>query len=236
MKFQHICVLAIAAIGAPAFAADDLDNIGTLTQSEFSSLAKDLTGAISYKGVSPAEPLGVTGFDIGVELTSTKMKHGEIWEKAGADSSTVYIPKVHVHKGLPYGIDIGASLAAVPGSDIKVGGAEIKYAFIEGGTATPAVSVRGAVTRLFGVDQLDADTRSLELTVSKGFLNITPYGGVGKVWGKLTPNVGTLSKESPNATKVFAGVNFSLGFGNLAAEMDKTGDNKSVSVKLGFRL
>jgi hypothetical protein len=236
MKFQHICVLAVAAIGAPAFAADDLDNIGTLTQSEFASLAKDLTGAISYKGVSPAEPLGVTGFDIGVELTSTKMKHGDIWEKAGADSSTVYIPKVHVHKGLPYGIDIGASLAAVPGSDIKVGGAEIKYALIEGGTATPAVSVRGAVTRLFGVDQLDADTRSLELTVSKGFLNMTPYGGVGKVWGKLTPNVANLSKESPNATKVFAGLNFSLGFGNLAAEVDKTGDNKSVSVKLGFRL
>lgn len=236
MKFQHICVLAVAAIGAPAFAADDLDNIGTLTQSEFSSLARDLTGAISYKGVSPAEPLGVTGFDIGVELTSTKMQHGDVWEKAGADSSTVYIPKVHVHKGLPYGIDIGASFATVPGSDIKVGGAEIKYALIEGGTATPALSVRGAVTRLFGVDQIDADTRSLELTVSKGFLNMTPYGGVGKVWGKLTPKVANLSKESPNATKVFAGLNFSLGFGNLAAEVDKTGDNKSVSVKLGFRL
>jgi hypothetical protein len=236
MKFQHICVLALAAATAPAFAADDLDNIGTLTQAEFANLSKDFTGAASYKGVSPAEPLGVTGFDIGVELTSTKMKHGEVWEKAGADSANVYMPKVHVHKGLPFNIDVGASLSMVPGTDIKLGGAEIKYAIIEGGTATPAVSVRGAVTRLFGVDQLDADTRSLELTVSKGFLNMTPYGGVGKVWGTLTPHVGSLTKETPSATKVFAGLNFSLGFGNLAAEIDKTGDNKSVSVKLGFRL
>ncbi len=236
MKFQHICVLALAAMGAPAFAGE-LDSVGTLTQGEFSRLSKDLTGAFSYKGVSPAEPLGVTGFDIGVELSSTKMHNDLVWEKAGADSSTLYTPKVHVHKGLPYGVDIGASLAAVPGSDIKVGGAEIKYAFIEGGTATPAVSVRGAVTRMFGVDRVDADTGSLELTVSKGFLNVTPYGGVGKVWGKVTPkNVIGLVKESSSATKVFAGVNFSLGFGNIAAEIDQTGDTKSASVKIGFRL
>jgi hypothetical protein len=236
MKLQHICVLALAAAAVPAFAADDLDNVGALTQAEFANLSKDFTAAASYKGVSPAEPLGVTGFDIGVELTSTKMKHGDVWEKAGADASTLYMPKVHVHKGLPFNIDVGASLAVVPGSDIKIGGAEIKYALIEGGTATPAVSVRGAVTRLFGIDQIDADTRSLELTVSKGFLNMTPYGGVGKVWGTLTPNVGNLTKETPSATKLFAGLNFSLGFGNLAAEIDKTGDNKSVSVKMGFRL
>lgn len=235
MKFQHICVLAIAALGAPAF-ADDLENVQTLTQAEFGKLAKDFTGAASYKGVSPAEPLGVTGFDIGVELTSTKMEHGDIWKKAGSDNSTVYMPKVHIHKGLPFNFDIGASLSAVPGSDIKLAGAEIKYAFIEGGTATPAVSVRAAMTRLFGVDELDLETRSLELTVSKGFLNVTPYAGVGKVWGSLTPNFASLTKESPDANKVFAGVNFNLGLGNLAAEVDSTGGNKSVSVKFGFRL
>lgn len=235
MKFQQICVLTVAALSAPAFASDDLDNVRSLTQNEFSQLARDFTAAASYKAVSPAEPLGVTGIDIGVEVTSTKMEHGDVWKKAGADSSTVYLPKVHVHKGLPFGFDIGASLSAVPGTDIKLAGAQLKYAIIEGGTATPAVAVRAAVTRLYGVDDLDLDTRSLELTVSKGFLNITPYGGVGKVWGSLTPNFSGLSKESPTVNKVFAGVNFNLGFGNFAAEVDRTGGNKSVSAKLGFR-
>ena len=235
MKFQPIFVLAAAAMCTPAF-ADDLDNVRSLTQAEFSKLAKDFTAAGSYKGVSPAEPLGVIGFDIGVELTSTKMEHGDIWKKAGADNSTVFIPKVHVHKGLPFGIDIGASLSAVPGSDIKLGGAEIKYAFLEGGVAMPAVAVRAAVTRLFGVDELDMNTRSVELLVSKGFLNITPYAGVGKVWGTLTPDFAGLTEEKPSASKVFAGVNFNLGLVNLATEFDRTGGNKSISVKLGFRL
>lgn len=234
MKFQQMCVLAMAALSAPAF-ADDLDRVRDLTQAEFGRLAKDFTAAASYKAVSPAEPLGITGFDVGVEVTSTKMEHGEIWKKAGADSSTIYIPKVHVHKGLPFGIDVGASLSMVSGTDIKLGGAEIKYALIEGNTALPAVAVRAAVTKLFGVDQLDLNTRSLELTVSKGFLNFTPYAGVGKVWGTLTPDFASLTEESTSATKMYAGLNMNLGLANLAAELDRTGGNKSVSVKLGFR-
>ena len=236
MKIQQLCVLAAAALSVPAFASDDLDNLRDLTQAEFGQLSKDLTAAASYKGVSPAEPLGLTGFDIGVEVSSTKMEHADVWKKAGADSSTLYVPKVHIHKGLPFNVDVGASMSAVPGTDIKLIGGEIKYAFIAGNTAVPAVSVRAAMTRLLGVDQLDLDTRSLELTVSKGFLNVTPYAGVGKVWGTANPHVGSLTKESPDGSKVFAGVNFSLGLANLATEIDRTGGNKSVSVKLGFRL
>lgn len=236
MKLQHIIALGAAALSAPAFASGDLDNVRNLSQSEFSRLAQDFTAAASYKGVSPAEPLGVIGFDVGIEMSATKMEHADVWKKAGAGSSTLYLPKVHVHKGLPFAIDVGASLSMAPGSNIKLGGAEIKYAILPGGVALPAVSVRAAVTRLFGVDQLDLNTRSLELTVSKGFLNVTPYAGVGKVWGTLTPNVALLRKESPDANKIFGGVNLNLGLANLAAEVDRTGGNQSVSVKLGFRL
>lgn len=236
MKFRQICVLAIAACCAPAFAADDLENLRNLTQAEFGKVSKDLLAATSYKGISPAEPLGIVGFDVGVELSATKMEHSDLWKKAGADDSTLYLPRLHIHKGLPFGFDVGASLAAAPGSDIKLGGAEIKYAFVSGNVAIPAIAVRAAATRLFGVDQLDLNTRSLELTVSKGFLNVTPYAGIGKVWGTLTPNVSSLRKETPDANKVFAGVNLNLGLANLAAEVDRTGGNQTVSVKLGFRL
>ena len=236
MKFQQICVLAAAAFSIPAFAADDLENLRNLSQVEFGKLSKDLTAATSYKGLSPAEPLGIIGFDVGVEVSATKMENSDLWRTAGADDSTLYLPRVHVHKGLPFGIDVGASLAAAPGSDIKLGGAEIKYAFVSGNVAIPAIAVRAAATRLFGVDQLDLNTRSLELTVSKGFLNVTPYAGIGKVWGTLTPKVAGLRKETPDANKVFAGVNLNLGLANLAAEVDRTGGNQTVSVKLGFRL
>jgi hypothetical protein len=235
MKLHHLSTIVLAAsIAAPA-CADDLDTVRNLSQAEFAKLAKDFTAAGSYKSVSPAEPLGVTGFDIGIEASGTKMDNSDIWRKAGGDSSTVYMPRLHVHKGLPFGIDIGASLTQVPGSDIKLVGAEIKYAIVSGNVALPAVAIRAAATRLSGVDQLDMDTRSLELTVSKGFLNVTPYAGVGRVWGELTPNVANLRKEKPTANKVYAGLNLNLGIADLGAEVDRTGGNQTATIKLGFR-
>lgn len=234
MKFRQICAVVLATFSIPAIASN-FSNVQNLSQAEFANLAKDFTAAASYKGVAPAEPLGIAGFDVGVELSSTKLEHADSWKKAGYDHASVYMPKLHAHKGLPFNVDLGVSLTAVPGSDIKLVGAEIKYAIIEGGTATPAVAIRGAATHLSGVKELDLDTRSVELLVSKSFLMLTPYAGIGKVWGKLTPNVSNLKKESPTANKVFAGVNFNLGLVNLATEVDRTGGNSTVSVKFGLR-
>ena len=102
--------------------------------------------------------------------------------------------------------------------------------------ALPALAIRAAATKLSGVDEFDLDTRSVELLVSKGFLMLTPYAGVGKVWGTLTPGIGRLAEEKPEGTKVFAGVNLNLGIADLAAEVDRIEGNQTVSVKLGFRL
>lgn len=227
--------LCVAGIALPSFASTDLTQLKSLTQAEFSKLSQDFSSAASYKGVIPATPLGITGFDLGVELSMTQLGDSAVWKKSGADISTLVMPKLHVHKGLPFNIDLGASLVAVPNSDIKLMGMEARYAFIEGGIATPAVSVRGAFTKLSGVSQLDLDTKSLELMASKGFVMFTPYVGVGRVWGSVTPNVGNLQKVSPTANKLFAGLNANFGLVNLAAEVDRTGDNDTVSVKLGFR-
>ena len=235
MNIRHICAAVVAAVSLPAFAGTDFTKVQILSQSEFAGLAKDFTAAASYKSVSPAEPLGVVGIDVGVEVSATELQHADVWAKAGYDHSSVYMPKVHVHKGLPFNFDVAASLTAVPGSDIKLVGGEIKYAIVGGGVATPAIAIRGAATRLYGVSQLDLETKSVELLVSKGFLMLTPYAGVGKVWGTLTPNVSNLKEESPTATKVFAGLNVNFGLANFAAEVDRTGDNQSVSAKLGFR-
>jgi hypothetical protein len=64
----------------------------------------------------------------------------------------------------------------------------------------------------------------------------TPYAGIGQVWTNSNPIAATgLTKESFSQSKVFAGGNLNLGVTNLAAEFDKTGAAKSVSLKLGFR-
>ena len=89
------------------------------------------------------------------------------------------------------------------------------------------------------MDQLEFNTRGVDLSVSKGFLMFTPYAGVGKVWAASTP-MGTaaaagLSKESFSSNKAFVGLNLNFGLMNLALEGDKTGKASTYGAKLGFR-
>jgi len=228
-----LCVLGCFA--QPVWAAN-IDNLGALAQSEFKLFSEDLGAALSYKPLIPAEPLGVTGFDLGLEVTSTEMKNSSLWSKAtGSSRNSLPIPKLHIHKGLPFNIDVGAFYSSVPTTNIKLYGGELRYAILEGGTATPAVAIRGAMTKLSGVNQLDFGTKSLDVSISKGFAMLTPYAGVGTVWVDSTPNVAPLAKESFRQNKVFAGANLNFGLVNLAFEYDKTGSAASYSAKLGFR-
>lgn len=228
------CALAIAQ---PALAGNI--NIGNLgTQADFRNVSEDLGSALSYKGVVPAESMGVTGFDLGIELTQTKLtKSAALWNTlTGSDFSNLYVPKLHVTKGLPLDIDIGAFYSAVPTTDIKLYGGELRWALMPGSTTMPAVAVRGALTKLSGVNQLALDTKSLDVSVSKGFAMLTPYAGIGKVWTNSTPDAATgFSGESFSQNKFFAGANLNLGTTNFALEFDKTGEAQSTSFKLGFR-
>lgn len=233
-----LVVSFLSALSVPAFAAQDINQIDQLTQAQFRDLSGDLGAALSYKAVIPVEALGLSGFDLGFEVTATRLAHRAAWDQASSGSapSTVYIPKVHIHKGLPAGIDLGAFYATAPDTNINLWGAEIRYALVDGGIAVPAIGLRGTYSRLSGVDQLNLNTKGIELGISKGFAFFTPYAGVGRIWTDSTPvGVPGLQGESLSDTKVYLGGNFNLLGGNLVLEWDKTGDTNSYSVKVGFR-
>jgi hypothetical protein len=235
-----LALLALGCIAQPALAANNINNLQLLTQSQFQDFSADLGSALSYKPVTPAASLGVTGFDIGIEATDTKMaKSSQLWGTvtgSGNSVNNLIIPKLHVAKGLPFGIDVAAFYSQVPTTNIKLYGAELRYAILEGGIAEPAIALRGAFTKLAGVSQLAFDTKSLDLSVSKGFTLLTPYIGVGEVWTTSNPDSATgLSQVKVTQNKVFGGVNLNMGFTNLALELDKTGSAQSTSLKFGFR-
>lgn len=239
MRYRVSWVVLLFA-GALTAQADDVNQINALVQADFRDLSKDLSAAVSYKAVIPIEPLGVTGFDIGFGITATELEHRAAWDRASSGSAptTVYLPKVHVHKGLPAGIDIGGFYGTAADSNVDVWGAEIRYALIEGGAAAPAVGLRGTYSKLSGVDQLDFHTRGVELGISKGFAFFTPYAGIGRVWTEASPVGATsnnLQTEKFSDDKVYLGANINFVAGNLAVEGDKVGDTTSYSVKFGFR-
>ncbi|MEO8299954.1 MAG: hypothetical protein ABI574_19350 [Burkholderiales bacterium] len=240
MTFTSRFALATLALIAGATAqAADINTLGNLNQAEFRQFSEDAAALVSYKPLIPADPLGLTGFDVGASATATRLQNRAVWTKAAGGVS---VPEnlgtvaLRAHKGLPFDIDVGASIASVPTTNIRVIGGELRWAVLPGGVALPAVALRLAVSSLSGVDQLSLRTTSYDVSVSKGFLMLTPYAGIGRVHAKSTANgVATLTTESFDKTKVFGGVNLNLGLANVALEADKTGDTTSYGVKLGFR-
>jgi len=231
-----LCVLGCFA--QPVWAANNINLAnfsGASAQSDFKVFSEDLGSALSYKPITPPAPLGITGFDIGLEVTSTKMRNLEL--ATGGSTNNLIVPKLHIYKGLPLNIDVGAFYSAVPTTNIKFYGGELRYAILEGSVALPAVGIRGALTKLTGVSQLALTTKSVDVSVSKGFAIFTPYAGIGRVWVDSTPDTAAtgLTEETFQQGKVFVGGNLNFGLVNFAMEYDKTGSAPSYSAKLGFR-
>lgn len=206
---------AILMMATTALAGDIGFNTSQIIQGEFDSFVKEFGTAISFNPMAPAEPLGITGFDVAAEVMLTDISDSKgYWTKMVDDyNPQPYLPapRLHLIKGLPFGIDVGAIYSAVPDSNIVLWGLEVKYAILEGSIATPALSIRGSYSQLDGVDDVDLNTQSIELMISKGILMLTPYAGVGVLWINGSENSSLVNFEDVNETllKGLAGVQIS---------------------------
>jgi hypothetical protein len=226
----------IAFVAALPCHGGDFGNIGVLAQDEFRAISRDLGAAFAYKGVTPATALGPLGFDIGVEVTQTKMEHSSLFALAGAGGeSSLLIPKVHLHKGLFAGFDIGAFIAGAPEIDARLYGADLRYTLVDDGLTMPAIGVRVSGTRATGLGDLKVSTAAIDLMVSKKFTLLTPYAGAGTVRVQSSAGGTDLAEERINQGRVFGGLNLNLVAMNLAFEAEKMGGNVSLSAKLGWR-
>lgn len=238
MKSSRIATtLLLLAASVPAHA--ELNNLQSLSQAEFRALSEDLGSALSYKPLTPAAPLGLFGFDLGVAVTATKLKNPDLFKRATSDAdfpATVGVPSVRAGLGLPLGFDVGAMYSSIPKTGAYLWGGALSWGVVPDG-AWPAFGVRASYTKMLGVEQLDLATSGLDASISKSFGWITPYVGGGKVWVTSTPIASTgLHKESTiGMGKAFVGLNLNVSVVNFALEYDKTGKANSYGAKLGLR-
>lgn len=229
----------ILLLCASATQAASFNTLSALSQEQFKTFSENVAAAAQYKGVTPPEPLGLIGFDVGLSVSYTTIDADDLFDIASEgdfDVAGLALPRLTIHKGLPFGLDVGVSASGAPGTDIKILGAEVRYAIMEGGIALPAIGVRASGSVVQGVDELDMQNIGLDISISKGFLIATPYAGIGVLRTTATPNdAPNLEEETLSQTKMFAGLNLNLGLLNLTFEADKTGDHSTGSLKAGFR-
>src|SRR5258708_17205501 len=179
---RGLVVASLFAVSLPAVAAD-INQIQTLTQDDFHKLSQDLGAALSYKPLTPTAPLGITGFDMGLAVTATSIKNSDVLKKAGAgDHSTLPVPSLRLNKGLPLNLDVGVMVGAVPGTNVRLYGGELRYAIVSGGAALPAIGVRGSYTKLTRGGQPDLDTQGPGPSIPKGLPMFTAQSLLRKGW------------------------------------------------------
>lgn len=246
MKKLLLALITVLLVASPAMAGKyDLEFANSVTNAEFEKFVRQAGTLTAYRAVAPAEPLGIFGFDIGIEASFVKMDDAA-WQSVLDQGSTdvpsyMPVPRLHVRKGLPFGIDVGASYTQIPDSNIAIIGGEVQYAILEGSIATPALSVRGNYSTLIGVDDVDLTTYGADAVISKGFAFLTPYAGVGYMRSEGSyegdNNIlkASLEDQEFDQARYFAGVQANiLMVANLTLEAELNDETPVYTAKISF--
>jgi hypothetical protein len=163
-----------------------------LSQDEFKNFSEELGLALSYNMLGPSNNLGLTGFEIGGAVSFADInQNASYWQKVTADHNPpdfLVIPRLIIRKGLPWGIDIGASYLQIPNTNISLVGGEVKIAVLKDSIATPAIGLRAAYSALMGVDYLSMRVIDASIGISKKLLIFEPYAGISDVFIMSKPS------------------------------------------------
>jgi len=236
LKKVFVSLSFVVFCSSPVIAADFSIDPGDIPF--FPEVVTEAARLTAYRSMMPAEPGGLTGFDVGVAISGVEVE-SNLWKQFNVDESAIAVPRIMVRKGLPFNIDIGAFYADVSDYDISMQGAEIQWAILEGTVATPALSLRGSYTELDAAGEMEVKTTAADLVISKGFAMLTPYAGVGTVGfeGKYTggdPLVQPfISDFDDSETRFFAGLQFAIALLNFTAEYEQM-DEPVYSLKMSL--
>jgi len=178
LRCSGLFVVALALAAGPARAggfAFDAD----FTQSDLAGLAEGIGDAITFPNLGTATPTGLAGFEVLAAAGGPEVDTDANWWHS-VDASTaggvLYGQRVIARKGLPLNLDVGVQAGQVAGEQFW--GGEVRWAVLEGGTVSPAVALRATYSKL-STAPFDCEVAEGQLFISKGFVVVSPYGGIG---------------------------------------------------------
>ena len=255
--------LGLGLAGAPALAGPndlELRQLGNPTpgaagysaqaNADFRALANVLGAAITSVNLMPPETTGHAAWSVNAELSVVSLPGEDslTLPTQGRRPSSLLIPGVHVRKGLPFSVELGARVQWLEKSAQYGLTGELKVAALEGFTWLPDVGVRLHGSRLLGQRDFELGAAGLDIGVGKqfplgGMVTLTPYGGYDLVGvsatskrvdfrPERTPAEGGLqdTAEFQKVTwgdninhRLYGGVRFIGGVIQLGAELSLTG-------------
>jgi len=183
----------------------------------FRVFARQMAAAITSVNLAPPETLGHSGFSLTAELSMVNFSIPTAGEyrlpTTGSFEGWLRVPSLHLRKGLPASIELGARAAWIEQSRMGAATLEVKWAVNEGFTYFPDIGIRGTLTKLINGRDFDLTTGGLDLGIGKqlalgGTVTITPYVGwnllfVGATTGSIDFHPSRSLASSDTASEQF---------------------------------
>ena len=170
----------------------------------WSSLMSQLGNVIAPPLLSPARTTGFRHFYLGFETSIVQIDDNADYWAVGTEGdsmaigrnrfvdSTLNLSRLHLRKGLPFGLELGLSAGHIFNTSYWVWGGSLKISLMEGfrkGLAAfiPDVAIRASVQTLTGDGEYNLTVPSLDVIASKPFVLgrtvvLTPIVGVQFFW------------------------------------------------------
>jgi hypothetical protein len=240
---------------------------------QFRSLTSELGVVFAPRNLAPADTLGFSGFQFSTEFSFTTISSDQTYWCATEESTscapgfkrsgTMPTFGIFARKGMWFPLpsfEVGAGAVHILSSRLWSAQAYAKFAIQEGyqGLPIPSVAVRGAASRLLGVDQLDLTDVSLDISISKRFavqgtFSVAPYIGYAFLWivprsqvvdftpgvavkdnmGDIVNNFTFPDQENIVRHRFFAGVKLKYYVFAFTAEVDYAFSGSSVDDRAG---
>lgn len=235
-----LTALAALCVSSSAFAITNVTptDLSGLTSDSVSALVQTVGIVGDFRSYMPATPLGMLlGFDVGIDMTYLSLPStfaSALALASGQSTSQLpsgfVLPKINVHKGLPYGLDVGASFITTSDAGQTVYssyGGDIKWAFLNK-PLIPVVAFRASFTS-DTIYFLNAHTYTFDVVASKDLFILDPYVGAGlQMWsGSISvpstiPQLpsGVSTDASGTNAHMYAGAMFKLVIFRFVAQVD----------------
>jgi hypothetical protein len=159
----------------------------TVDEGAFRLLARDLGLVMFPRLRASAETLGQAGFAFQIDHSfSVVDAQSDYWERASVEESpngTLSTTQIHIRKGLPMSLELGAMATFLWQSDLVAIGGELKWAFHEDTLwPVPDLMFRAFGNTVLGHPQLVLTNVGADVVVgvpfgAGGVVNLTPYAG-----------------------------------------------------------
>ncbi len=170
---------------------DTTINADPFAQERFARFVGDFALALAPMPSGLASSLGSAGFsatftsDLALIHPKERFSNGQtmdVWPTEKPTSSPLFIPTIHLRKGLPFGFEVGADVSYIIFSEMVATTAMLKWSLVEGFLYVPDLSAKVFATTVIGTKELNLVLGGWDVGLSErvplwGSAELGLYGG-----------------------------------------------------------